>query len=295
MRSPTSGLLLLLALWALPAFAYAENELTSLLNERLSHMRAVAAYKWIHHRPIEDREREARVLDAAELAGLRHRLRRESTRAFFVAQIEAAKDIQRYWFDRWAVGGAPTSAPDLSAELRPELLRLGDAIVGALAEVSASQSIAIETEGVTAASALALQRAARGVRLYLSAFDQILDAAVLRVGTTGDYAPFSQRIEDGYRGVDIDMAKDLARTLGAELVLVETSWPTLIADLRAGRFDIAMSGVSRTLERARYGAFSEPYHRGGKTPLARCSDRATFSSLNSIDRPGVRVIVNPGG
>ncbi|MEO1081861.1 MAG: gamma subclass chorismate mutase AroQ [Pseudomonadota bacterium] len=290
-----SGLPLLLTLWAHSAVAYAEDELTALVNERLSYMRAVAAHKWIHHRPVEDRERESRVLEAAELAGLRHRLRRESTRAFFSAQIDAAKDIQRFWFDRWAVDGAPANAPDLDAELRPKLLRLGDAIVRALAEPTASRELAIDTKGVTAASAQALRRAAKSIRFYPSAFEQILEAGVLRVGTTGDYAPFSRRAEDGYRGIDIEMARDLARTLDVELVFVETSWPTLTDDLREGRYDIAMSGVSRTFERARHGFFSDPYHRGGKTPLARCSDRARFDSLNAIDSPGVRVIVNPGG
>jgi cyclohexadienyl dehydratase len=76
---------------------------------------------------------------------------------------------------------------------------------------------------------------------------------------------------------------------------VPTSWPTLLDDLLAGRFDLALSGVSRTLARARVADFSEPYHVGGKTPIVRCTDRARFTSLEAIDRPGVRAIVNPGG
>ena len=91
------------------------------------------------------------------------------------------------------------------------------------------------------------------------------------------------------------MARNLAASLDAELLLVETSWPTLVDDLMAGRFDIAMSGVSRTLTRARAGLFSHAYHVGGKTAIARCQDRQRFGSLASIDRPGVRIIVNPGG
>jgi cyclohexadienyl dehydratase len=66
-------------------------------------------------------------------------------------------------------------------------------------------------------------------------------------------------------------------------------------DYRAGRFDIAMSGISITPERAAEAAFSLPYHHGGKTPIVRCGRQADFDTLAEIDRPTVRVVVNPGG
>jgi cyclohexadienyl dehydratase len=33
----------------------------------------------------------------------------------------------------------------------------------------------------------------------------------------------------------------------------------------------------------------------GKTPITRCENAATFTTLTEIDRPGVRVITPPGG
>ena len=56
-----------------------------------------------------------------------------------------------------------------------------------------------------------------------------------------------------------------------------------------------MSGVSRTIVRARVGYFSAPYHTGGKTPISRCEDVVRFDTLSKIDRPGVTLVVNPGG
>lgn len=56
-----------------------------------------------------------------------------------------------------------------------------------------------------------------------------------------------------------------------------------------------MSGISRNLPRQRVGFFSRPYHLGGKTPISRCDEVSRFDSLAKIDRPEVRVIVNPGG
>ncbi|MFI2183888.1 transporter substrate-binding domain-containing protein [Streptomyces sioyaensis] len=130
-----------------------------------------------------------------------------------------------------------------------------------------------------------------------SALDAVPRRGVLRVCTTGDYRPFSYR-DPGtgrYRGVDIEMARDLAKSLDARPRYVATTWARLVGDLSAGRCDIAMGGVSVTLARARSVYFSEPTRTDGKTPLVRCKDKDRYRTLRQIDRPGTRVIVNPGG
>jgi chorismate mutase-like protein len=126
--------------------------------------------------------------------------------------------------------------------------------------------------------------------------DDIAARGVLRVGSTGDYKPFSYRQTDGgFIGMDVDLAGELARSLGVRLELVPTTWPTLMADLAAGKFDLALSGVSVTAERQRQALFSVPYLHDGKTPITRCENVARFQTLAQIDRPDVRLIVNPGG
>jgi cyclohexadienyl dehydratase len=152
----------------------------------------------------------------------------------------------------------------------------------------------------------------RGVRLFLvlacvayaapvlaqkSRLDDILERGVLRVGTTGDYRPFTARdkASGAYSGFDIDMAEALGAALGVRVEFAPTSWPSLARDFDAGAFDIAMGGVSVTLERAKKGFFSAPYLREGKTPIARCADRDKYQTLADIDRPDVKVIANPGG
>ena len=126
--------------------------------------------------------------------------------------------------------------------------------------------------------------------------DAILSRGALRVGLTGDYRPFSIKDEAGqFEGLDVDMARSLAQGLGVKLEIVPTAWPKLMADLQSGAFDIAMGGVTITLDRAKAALFSDPVMRSGKTPIARCADKGKFATLADIDRPGVRVIVNPGG
>ena len=130
-----------------------------------------------------------------------------------------------------------------------------------------------------------------------SALDTVPRRGVLRVCTTGDYRPFTHLdpATGKYSGVDITMAADLAKSLDATPRYVATTWAGLVGDLSSGRCDIAMGGVSVTLPRARSVAFSEPTRTDGKTPIVRCTDKDKYRTLSQIDRPGTRVVVNPGG
>jgi cyclohexadienyl dehydratase len=124
---------------------------------------------------------------------------------------------------------------------------------------------------------------------------RIRAAGVLRVGTTGDYTPFSLRRPDGsYEGADIEMAHDLAERLGVTLEFAPTVWVDLLDDFLADRFDIAMGGVTVTPARAEKACFSIPTFVDGKRPLARREYRDRFTNFAAIDQPGIRVIANPG-
>jgi cyclohexadienyl dehydratase len=126
--------------------------------------------------------------------------------------------------------------------------------------------------------------------------DTIAGSGVLRVGLTEDYRPFSFADASGkVEGIDVDMAMILAQSLGVRLEIVKTSWPTLKSDLEANRFDIAMGGITITLDRQKTGLFSNPVFSSGKTPITHCGDEAKYGTVAAIDQPGVRVIVNPGG
>ena len=127
--------------------------------------------------------------------------------------------------------------------------------------------------------------------------DAILARGVLRVGLTGDYRPFSFRdpADGTFSGLDVDMARLLANGMGVRLEIVPTTWGHLTDDLTAGKFDVAMGGVTITLARLKTAFFSAPVMRSGKTPIARCADQDKFQTLARIDRPDVTVITNPGG
>ena len=130
-----------------------------------------------------------------------------------------------------------------------------------------------------------------------SRLDEIVNRGTLRVGMTGDYMPFTylDKQTQKFRGFDVDMAEALGRALGVKVEYVQTAWPQLMKDFEAQKFDVAMGGVSITLDRQKKGLFSTSIMREGKTPIARCADKDRFATLAEIDKQGTRVIVNPGG
>ena len=126
---------------------------------------------------------------------------------------------------------------------------------------------------------------------------EIRERGVLRVGTAGDYQPMSFLDPDtgSYTGFDAELAADLAAVLGVDLEYVETSWPTLMADTLAGKFDLAICGITVTEARQEQALMSDGYLGNGKTVLCRAEDADKYTSLEAINRPDVRVMENPGG
>lgn len=126
--------------------------------------------------------------------------------------------------------------------------------------------------------------------------EQIHASGVLKVGVPGDYAPLAWHNPQGkLQGYDIDMAEKIATALHLKVEYVISSWPDLSRDLAADKFDIAMGGVTATPQRAQQFALTAPVVPNGKIALANCANSATLSSLEKIDRPEVKVVVNPGG
>jgi cyclohexadienyl dehydratase len=145
--------------------------------------------------------------------------------------------------------------------------------------------------------------AAAGLSLASGAFaqaptsqlDTVTSRGALQICTTGDYKPFTLAKDGAYEGIDIELAKSLAKAIGVEPKFVATKWSDLMNDFTSGKCDIAMGGISVTLDRQKRAFFSTPYMVNGKAPIARCADKAKFQTVADIDKPETRVIVNPGG
>ena len=134
------------------------------------------------------------------------------------------------------------------------------------------------------------QAAVAGPRL-----DKIMETKVIRVGTPGDYRPFAIKTDGGYSGHDIDVIETMAKELGVKIEYVPTSWPNLVKDLQGDKFDVAVGGITRNVNRMRLFDMLPGYAPFGKVALVRAADKAKFTSVDAMNQPGVRVIKNPGG
>ena len=132
--------------------------------------------------------------------------------------------------------------------------------------------------------AVALPAAAQESRLQ-----SIIQKKEIRVGTSGDYQPFSylNPKTSQYEGMDIEMANKLGEALKAKVVFVRFKWPELTADLLADKFDIAMGGIGRNVERGKIFAYTNSFMTFGTCPLVRQGDENKYPDFASINRVGV--------
>ncbi|HYO68988.1 MAG TPA: transporter substrate-binding domain-containing protein [Archangium sp.] len=131
------------------------------------------------------------------------------------------------------------------------------------------------------------------------------ETRLLRVGTSGDYPPFSSMRDGRVSGFDAALLESFASERGYRLEWVRFRWPELMADFGAQRFDMAASGLTLRPERSLAGRYTVPVARNGALLLLRrpawapppaTGDTETpLVLLRTLDRPDFRLAVNRGG
>src|SRR5262249_26742281 len=106
----------------------------------------------------------------------------------------------------------------------------------------------------------------------------------VRVGSTGDYPPFSERVAGSWRGFDVEVARAWSHDRGRRLELVPVRWPDVDDAIRHHQVDVVMSGVTvrgdRLLE--------------GRCTAAVARDEAVLVARRGVNAPA-RIAVNRGG
>ncbi|HDJ7568920.1 ABC transporter substrate-binding protein/permease [Staphylococcus aureus] len=94
-------------------------------------------------------------------------------------------------------------------------------------------------------------------------WEKINERGELRVGLSADYAPMEfEHTVNGkteYAGVDIDLAKKIAKDNNLKLKIVNMSFDSLLGALKTGKIDIIISGMTSTPERKKQVDFSDSY------------------------------------
>ncbi|HGH6490804.1 TPA: amino acid ABC transporter substrate-binding protein [Neisseria meningitidis] len=131
------------------------------------------------------------------------------------------------------------------------------------------------SESGSGASSAPAQSAVSG-----SLIERINNKGTVTVGTEGTYAPFTYHDKDGkLTGYDVEVTRAVAEKLGVKVEFKETQWDSMMAGLKAGRFDVVANQVGLTSpERQATFDKSDPYSWSGAVLVAR-----NDSNIKSID------------
>lgn len=92
-----------------------------------------------------------------------------------------------------------------------------------------------------------------------SALDRVLEKGKLIVATDAAWPPFEYMEGENVVGADLEVAADIAESLGVELEIINVSFDSLSMYLENGEADLALAAITATEERAESMEFSEPY------------------------------------
>ena len=119
-----------------------------------------------------------------------------------------------------------------------------------------------------------------------SKLDQIKAAGKIVLGTSADYPPceFHTEIDgkDTIVGYDISLAQYIADDLGVELEVVDMAFDGLCISLSKGDFDMVISGMSNTPERAQAVDFTEPYFLSEQIVLVRADEADQYNTTDDL-------------
>ena len=96
--------------------------------------------------------------------------------------------------------------------------------------------------------------------------------------TEASFAPYEYYSDGKIVGVDVDIAKEIALEMGRKLVVKDVSFDSIIHEVKSGKADLGVAGISYSDERAKQVDFSLEYTTSRQVVLVRES-----SSINSID------------
>jgi cystine transport system substrate-binding protein len=123
--------------------------------------------------------------------------------------------------------------------------------------------------------------------------DQVRRSGVLRVALTEANPPWNFLDREGrLKGYDVDVAREVTRRINATRVtFVGTDFATFIGGIRAGKYDIVISGQTATAERRKEVAFSRPYALNSVAVFVRTGNTRIHGPE---DLPGKKIGVSEG-
>ncbi len=128
-----------------------------------------------------------------------------------------------------------------------------------------------------------------------SKLNKVVKRGKIVVGMELKFWPFEYTDEQGKAvGFDVDVAKELAKSLGVELEIKDMEWTGLIPALTSGKIDLIISGITGTLERSKAITFTQPYFTTGLCALLSSQRAADVTNVDQLNDPNRIIAVKTG-
>ena len=98
--------------------------------------------------------------------------------------------------------------------------------------------------------------------------------------TEAGFAPYEYYADGKIVGVDVEIAKEIAKDLGKKLVVKDVAFDSIIHEIKSGKADIGVAGISYTEERAKEVDFSNNYTTSKQVVLVR--NNSPIENLDDI-------------
>ena len=109
----------------------------------------------------------------------------------------------------------------------------------------------------------------------------------LILATEAGFAPYEYYQDGEIVGVDIDIAREIALSLGKELVIKDVSFDFIINEIKSGKSDIGAAGMSITKERLEEVDFSVEYAVSNQVVIVPMDSKIT--SIDQISNQRIAV------
>ncbi|QEU46488.1 ABC transporter substrate-binding protein/permease [Schleiferilactobacillus harbinensis] len=116
---------------------------------------------------------------------------------------------------------------------------------------------------------------------------KIKQKGTLVMGTSPDYPPYEFLVNNQPVGMDVSIAKQIAKDLGVKLVVKQMDFDALLVGLETHKVDMVLSAMTPTPERKQSVDFSNVYYTSGQSIIINKTDKSIYKSYKNFANKNV--------
>lgn len=110
--------------------------------------------------------------------------------------------------------------------------------------------------------------------------DDIIESGKITIATNAEFAPFESKEGENYVGIDIDIAKEIAKEIGVELEIKNMEFDSVVTAVQNGQCDLALAGLTINETRRKAINFSSAYFGAAQYLIVKADD-TTFDDCTT--------------